>query len=83
MLRCLAYSGDRPHAKKHAESYAQLVNADSKRVGCAASIYLDGPKFKRVAVCNYGNGVVLGVPLYAPGQPCYGAKECDDGLVVA
>jgi len=79
----LSHSGTDPETQKPVESYAQIVYGDTKRIGCAASFFLDKTRYKRIAVSNYGPGLVIGLPLYGPGIPCYKAKQCDDGLVVA
>jgi len=76
-------SGFNPDAKGDVGHYAQVIRAEAKRLGCAASTFRQGPWYMRIALCNYGDGVIVGVPLYEAGKPCEGAKKCEDGLVVA
>ena len=80
------FRGRNPGAKGSVGHYAQIVNAKTRRVGCAQATYRKGRWHMRTVICNYGEGVIIDMPLYHEGEPCKSDgpsdKDCDDGLLI-
>lgn len=55
---------------------AQLIQAETKRIGCARVVYSKQNKEYMMVVCNYAPGLVDGEQLYSAGDYCKKCK-CD------
>jgi len=61
------YQGSFTHSSGH---YSQVIWGDTYLVGCGYSYYLQGNKYTKLYVCNYGpGGNVRGAPPYRIGNP--------------
>lgn len=64
--------------------YSQLAWATTHKVGCGASLFKVGSKWKRIVVCNYGPmGNMAGGEMYKTGEPCSACPagtSCSGGL---